>query len=155
MKLILTETQHKMIKILFESEQASLTPQMQTFHSFYERAIPKLNALYSRISFLSVGDLLGNNDAYRDLTEVGELAEGIGYKASELHRSATKPFDGNYMTDEEYEAKWENIHNKLDDLNYDIYHKSDAIDDIVSTLKKLAEGHDLVKHFNDVKPLEV
>jgi hypothetical protein len=124
---------------------------MKFFIDYHKRIIPKLNGIYTNLTFITLNDVLGKEDIFSDLEN---MVMDIDSEAHKFLSRATDMFGKNStISDEDYDKYWYEIHTNLDDKYREISDKSMAIQDIIIAIHGLSEITDAKDKFKDVQTL--
>lgn len=128
----------------------------ESFEKYYQ-VIEKLtraaNAMWSKVSFISVADVIGGEV---DLQSLDRQCWDLKRVEMDMRREASRKMQT--YSEDEYEGELEEIDNELDDLFMGVSNKLDAIDDIISNLKKIeekAEEENYRDLFGDITSIKV
>jgi hypothetical protein len=146
MKVILTEKQLELLKVIKENEEV-----MMKFRTRLAKITDELNKLYTNINFISVAELLNGEVDVKGLLKNSEDLDGLNFGIS---REMSKYFDS--FSEEVYYDKFEDLHNELDNIYYKNSNKINIIGSILMDLDDLVdENEDTKKSFLDIKSINL
>jgi hypothetical protein len=125
MKIILTERQLELLKLIKENEDV-----INKFKNRFNVITQQLNTLYNKIQFISIGELLNKET---DVSELLKSVQGLESSNSAIENDMTKFF--NSEGEDVYVEKYESINYDLK-MNY-YYKNSDKINVISAILMNL------------------
>ena len=123
------------------------------YYSITKKLKTQANALWSTVSFITVADIV-NRDI--DLQELDRKCWDLKKIEMDSRREASRKIEG--YAEEEYEGELEEIDNELDELFRVVSNKLDAVDDVISDLRKIeekSEEGDYLKLFGDISFMKV
>jgi hypothetical protein len=146
MKVILTEKQLELLRVIKENEEV-----IMKFQTRLTKITDELNKLYTTINFISVAELLNGEVDVKALLGKNENLDDLNVSISGEMR---KYFDS--FSEEIYYDKFEDLHNKLDDIYYKNSNKINIIGSILMDLDDLVdENEDTKKSFLDIKSINL
>jgi len=146
MKIILTESQVKLLKLINENEDV-----LNQFTNRISAVNSALNKLYTDINFISLAELL-NGEV--DVKLLIQKSDNLDNEQNKISRDMEKYF--NSFGDDAYFDKWVAIHDKLDSLNHKNFDKSNVISSILMDLDSLVDGNENTKNlFSDIKSVNL
>jgi hypothetical protein len=146
MKIILTEKQLELLKLINENEDV-----INQFKNRINAINGSLNKLYTDINFISVAELL-NGEV--DLSNFTGRLDNIENEYHKLSKDMEKYFKS--FGDDDYFDKWVSIHDKLDDINHKNFDKSNVISSILMDLDTLVSDNENTKNlFSDIKSINL
>jgi len=146
MKIILTEKQLELLKLITENEDV-----INQFTNRINAINGSLNKLYTDINFISIAELLNGEVDLSNFTGRLDKIEDL-YHA--LSNEMTKYF--NSFGEDAYFDKWVSIHDKLDDINHKNFDKSNVISSILMDLDSLVIDNENTKNlFSDIKSINL
>lgn len=146
MKVILTEKQLELLKVIKENEEV-----MMKFRTRLTKITDELNKLYTNVNFISIAELLNGEVDVKALLKKSEDLDSLNVSISS---EMGKYFDS--FSEEEYYDKFEDLHNNLDDIYYTNSNKINIISSILMDLDDLVdENHDIKKYFSDIKSINL
>lgn len=142
MKIILTEDQFELLKLIKENEN-----KIYYFQSEFNKKTEELNKLFTKINFISVSELIGGEidveSFLDDITRLDESNFNIKSEMSEYFES----FD---------DDKFEKIYNSLENLYSVNSKKINLISTILISLKDLVDGSEGgLEIFSDIKSINL
>lgn len=136
-KIIITEAQFNKLNTTLNSK---LTPEMVKFYQYNNEMTGKLNILYNKITFMSVGDLINEPNSFDELRNISSICDNISSVFHNLYLEATKMFNkDSSLSDEEYDKEWYDIDYALNDTYRLFNDKVEIIRDIIYALDKISE----------------
>jgi hypothetical protein len=146
MKIILTESQVKLLTLIKENEDV-----LNQFNSKINTLTNSLNKFYTNINFISLAELLNGEVDVKSLISKIEAMEGEYYKTD---KEMYKYF--NSFGEDAYFDKWVSIHDNLDSLNHKNYDKINVILSILMDLDSLVSANEDTKNlFSDIKSINL
>ena len=146
MKVILTEKQLELLKVIKENEDIIVK-----FQTRLNKITEQLNKLYSNINFISIAELLNGEVDVKDLMSKSETLDGLNVDVSSDMR---KYFDS--FSEEVFYDKFEDLYASLDDLYYKNSNKINIISSILMDLDDLVdENVNSNKSFSDIKSINL
>lgn len=109
--------------------------------------------MWSKVSFISVADVIGGEV---DLQSLDRQCWDLKRVEMDMSREASRKVQT--YSEDEYEGELEEIDNELYDLFMGVSNKLDAIDDVISNLKKIeekAEEENYRDLFGDITSIKV
>ena len=142
MKIILTEDQFELLKLIKENENT-----IYNFQSKFNKITEELNKLFTKINFISVSELIGGEiDVESFLDNITRLDESNLNIKSEMSKYF-ESFD---------DDKFEKIYNNLENLYYVNSKKINLISTILISLKDLVDGSEGgLEIFSDIKSINL
>lgn len=142
MKIILTEDQFELLKLIKENENT-----IYNFQSKFNKITEELNKLFTKINFISVSELIGGEiDVESFLDNITRLDESNLNIKSEMSKYF-ESFD---------DDKFEKIYNSLENLYYVNSKKINLISTILISLKDLVDGSEGgLEIFSDIKSINL
>ena len=133
MKLVITESQYKMLKIVNESIK-DVEPYIEDIKKIGE----EVNCLYNLVLTINVGDVIDGTSDYKKYKEKAELLENKLYNRYKLGSAEIEK-----IPEEEYIRIYSDMPVSIDKILYDEYKTMDRklgkIQDIISALQKIEE----------------
>jgi hypothetical protein len=133
MKLVITESQYKMLKIVNESIK-DVEPYIEDIKKIGE----EVNRLYNLVLTINVGDVIDGTSDYKKYKEKAELLENKLYNRYKLGSAEIEK-----IPEEEYIRISSDMPVSIDQILYDEYKPMDRklgkIQDIISALQKIEE----------------
>jgi hypothetical protein len=146
MKVILTEKQLELLKMIKENEDI-----IMKFENRLNKITEELNKLYTTINFISIAELLNGEIDVKMLLSNNEKLEEVNLNIS---KEISKYFDS--FSEETYYEQYEDLHNKLDDLYFVNSNKINIIGSILMDLDDLVdENENTKKSFSDIKSINL
>jgi len=146
MKVILTEKQLELLKMIKENENI-----IMKFENRLNKITEELNKLYTTINFISIAELLNGEIDVKMLLSNNEKLEEVNLNIS---KEISKYFDS--FSEETYYEQYEDLHNKLDDLYFVNSNKINIIGSILMDLDDLVdENENTKKSFSDIKSINL
>ncbi len=111
------------------------------------------NSLWSKVTFISVSDILSNEV---DLRAMDKLCWELNDLSSSATRALSKEMDS--LPEDEYFDKYEDMHIQTENLFYAVDKKLDTVDLIISTLKEIqdkSEEDDFNSRFEDISKINI
>ncbi len=142
MKIILTEDQFELLKLIKENENT-----IYNFQSKFDKITEELNKLFTKINFISVSELIGGEiDVESFLNNITRLDES-NFKIKTEMSKYFESFD---------DEKFEKIYNSLENLYYFNSKKINVISTILISLKDLVDGAEgSLEIFSDIKSINL
>ena len=138
MKIVLTESQIKML-----TEDVEI---IGRYKVEIEDLIKKVNIIFSKIQYSSIGEIL---DGDSDLSILSQKLEEFENVLSNKETKLDHYFNNN-MSQEEYDAKWEKTHDALRNLGTKLKQKIGLVGNMLGHLEKII-GLNIQNHFKDIK----
>lgn len=133
MKLVITENQYKMLKVVNESIK-DVEPYIEDIKKIGE----EVNRLYNLVLTINVGDVIDGTSDYKKYKEKAELLENKLYNRYNLGSAEIEK-----IPEEEYIRISIDMPVSIDQILYDEYKPMDRklgkIQDIISALQKIEE----------------
>jgi hypothetical protein len=146
MKIILTENQLQLLKLIKENEDV-----LNQFTNRISAVNKALNKFYTDINFISLAELLNGEIDVKLLIQKSDNLDSEQHKIGNDMDKYFKSFG-----DDAYFDKWVAIHHNLDSLNYKNYDKINAISSILMDLDSLVDDNETTKNlFSDIKSLNL
>lgn len=146
MKIILTEKQLGLLKLITENEDV-----INQFTNKINMINNTLNKLYTDINFISIAELLNGEVNISNFNDRLDNIEDAYYKLSKDMEKYFKSFG-----DDAYFDKWVSIHDNLDNINHKNYDKSNVISSILMNLDSLVSNNENNKElFSDIKSINL
>jgi hypothetical protein len=144
MKIIITETQLEMLKLLKESEN-----NIKNYKTRLNNITNQLNTTYTNINFFSIAELITGeieiNPIYLKVNELDSQNSKIYNEIEQYFKS----FNGE-------DDKWSKVHDVLEDLYYKNSDKINILSTILIDLGNLVEGNTETKEvFSDIKSIDL
>lgn len=140
-KIIITEDQAKRLNLINED----INPLSQ-YEQFCKVRVEEVNKLYSRVTSISIGEIL-NNDV--NMEQMNGLLDKI---ENDMRAGNKRAYDYiNNLPESDLDIRIDRAYDTVND-------KLTALQLIVMDLEKLqlsTEQHNLLKSFSDVKPLDI
>lgn len=146
MKIIVTERQLEMLKLIKENEDV-----INKFKSRFNAITKQLNSLYSKIQFINVAELINEEISVKDLLD---LVDSLDSSNLSIESDMNKFF--NSEGEDVYVKKYESIHHDIE-MNY-YYKNSDKINVIsiiLLNLEKLVDESIDNKHKDVFKDINI
>ena len=154
MKVILTENQLELLRVIKENEEA-----ISQFELKYNKIKSELNKLYTKVNFISIAEILSGEVNIKELVNQIETLDNLNY-------GITSKVDAyfNQMGEENYSDKFEVIHLSLDDMYRVNNDKVNIISLILNNLdtmvSELADGdgigfEGIKKVFSDINSINL
>lgn len=115
--------------------------------------ISKINTIFSRVTFLTVDEIIKEEVELRPIW--WELSKILDRNNTE-YRKVSRELEN--LSEEDYDEWGYKIQDELDDLNYVIDWKVMGLQSLLDTLEKIVtteEEDEILKHFKDIKPIEI
>jgi hypothetical protein len=146
MKIILTESQVKLLKLINENEDM-----LNQFTSRINATNNALNKFYTDINFISLAELLNGEVDIKMLIQKSDNLDNEQNKISNDMERYFKSFG-----EDAYFDKWVSIHDNLDNLNHKNYDKINVISTILMDLDSLVDTNENTKNlFSDIKSVNL
>jgi hypothetical protein len=146
MKIILTEKQLELLKLITENEDV-----INQFKNKINSINNAINKLYTDINFISIAELLNGEINLSNFTGRHDQIENEYYKLSKDMEKYFKSFG-----DDAYFDKWVSIHDNLDDMNHNNSDKINVIASILMDLESLVSDNENTKElFSDIKSINL
>jgi seryl-tRNA synthetase len=146
MKIILTENQLQLLKLIKENEDV-----LNQFTNRISAVNKALNKFYTDINFISLAELLNGEVDVKLLIQKSDNLDSEQHKIGKDMERYFKSFG-----DDAYFDKWVAIHHNLDSLNYKNYDKINAISSILMDLDSLVDDNENTKNlFSDIKSVNL
>lgn len=144
MKIIITETQLEMLKLLKESEN-----NIKNYKTRLNNITNQLNTTYTNINFFSIAELITGeieiNPIYLKVNELDSQNSKIYNEIEQYFKS----FNGE-------DDKWSKVHDVLEDLYYKNSDKINILSTILIDLGNLVEANTETKEvFSDIKSIDL
>jgi hypothetical protein len=127
--------------------------QFEKYYQIIEKLKRSTNSLWSKVSFISVAEVINSEVNLRELDQLCRNLKTIEMDSS---REASRKIES--YPDKDYEGELEEIDNELDDLFRIISNKLDAVDVIIDNLKKIKEKskeENYLDLFNDLSSIQL
>lgn len=145
-KIIITEKQLTLLKILTESEN-----KVKDYSARLNNITNQLNKAYTNINFISVAELL-NGEA--DINPISNIVNGLDAQNSKISAEFENFFKS--FDEDTYYNTWETIHNNLESVYYSNMKKITALLTIISDLGNLVYNNEDYKDaFSDIKSINL
>lgn len=145
MRIKLTETQIRTIKLITEGEEV--------VHTFLRKAddIKEIvNRMYSKLTFSTLAEII---EGETDLKVMLEKLEQLRTVMNTYNKKAEMFF--NNMPEDLFYEKYEALQAEYEDKYQEVlYHKIDALDEMIEELRGLAEA-DIEEKFKDIKKMDM
>jgi hypothetical protein len=146
MKIILTENQVKLLKLINENEDV-----LNQFTNRISAVNKALNKFYTDINFISLAELL-NGEV--DVKLLIQKSDNLDNEQHKIGTDMERYF--NSFGEDAYFDKWVAIHDKLDSLNHKNYDKINVISSILMDLDSLVDANENTKNlFSDIKSVNL
>lgn len=146
MKVIITEKQLELLKLIKESEDVIVK-----FQKRLNNVNEELNKIYTTINFISVAELLNGEINVKELMNKSEKLDGLNL---DISRDIQQYFDS--FGEETFNDELESLYTKLDDFYYKNSNKINIISSILMDLDDLVEGNvNSGKSFLDIKQINL
>lgn len=146
MKIILTEKQLELLRLITENEDV-----ISNYKNNISNINNLLNKLYTDINFISLAELLNGEI---DIKTFNSRIDNIESEYDKLNASMEKYF--NSFGEDEYFYKWSSVHNELEKLNHSNYDKINVISSILMDLDSLiSDNEDTKEVFSDIKSINL
>jgi hypothetical protein len=146
MKIILTESQVKLLKLINENEDV-----LNQFTNRINATNNALNKFYTDINFISLAELLNGEI---DIKMLIQKSDNLDSEQHKISNDMEKYF--NSFGEDAYFDKWVAIHDKFDILNRKNYDKINVISSILMDLDTLVDSNENIKNlFSDIKSLNL
>lgn len=146
MKIILTESQVKLLKLINENEDV-----LNQFTNRINATNNALNKFYTDINFISLAELLNGEI---DIKMLIQKSNNLDSEQHKISNDMEKYF--NSFGEDAYFDKWVAIHDKFDILNRKNYDKINVISSILMDLDTLVDSNENIKNlFSDIKSLNL
>ncbi len=145
MRIRLTESQVKELKLINEGVEV-----LKDFEKSISDLNDDMNMLYNKLTFSSLAEILdGAPDLKLILQEMHRLDNVYLTKNEKM-----TDFFNNGVSKEEYWAKWDKIHQKLENLGTKFVRKHNIIHQMAHNLQEIIEN-DPKKGFGDIEKREI
>lgn len=146
MKIIRTESQVKLLKLINENEDV-----LNQFTNKISAVNKTLNKFYTDINFISLAELLNGEVDVKLLIQKSDNLDSEQHKISNDMEKYFKSFG-----DDAYFDKWVVIHDNLDILNHKNYDKINVISSILMDLDSIVDSNENTKNlFYDIKSVNL
>jgi hypothetical protein len=146
MKIILTENQLQLLKLIKENEDV-----LNQFTNRISAVNRALNKFYTDINFISLAELLNGEVDVKLLIQKSDNLDNEQHKIS---KDMEKYF--NSFGEDAYFDKWVAIHDNLDSLNHKNYDKINVISSLLMDLDSLVDSNENTKNlFSDIKSVNL
>lgn len=146
MRIILTENQVKLLKLINENEDV-----LNQFTNRISAVNKALNKFYTDINFISLAELL-NGEV--DVKLLIQKSDNLDSEQREIRVNMEKYFKS--FGDDAYFDKWVVIHDNLDSLNHKNYDKINVISSLLMDLDSLVDSNENTKNlFYDIKSVNL
>jgi predicted component of type VI protein secretion system len=148
MKIILTESQLEMLRLIKEIEDA-----ISKFEARLNLITKQLNNVYNKIMFINISELLNNEPDVSELLKFVEEKDESNYN---IDSEMTKYFDS--INKSVYKKKFEPIHKNLETIYYNNSDKMNVISTILMNLEDLVNSSAKNKYrdvFSDIKDINI
>jgi predicted component of type VI protein secretion system len=148
MKIILTESQLEMLRLIKENEDA-----ISKFEARLNLITKQLNNVYNKIMFINISELLNNEP---DVSELLKFVEQLDESNYNIDSEMTKYFDS--FDESVYKEKFEAIHSNLEKIYYNNSDKMNVISTILMNLEDLVNSSAKNKYmdvFSDIKDINI
>jgi predicted component of type VI protein secretion system len=148
MKIILTESQLEMLRLIKENEDA-----ISKFEARLNLITKQLNNVYNKIMFINISELLNNEP---DVSELLKFVEQLDESNYNIDSEVTKYFDS--FDESVYKEKFEPIHSNLEKIYYNNSDKMNVISTILMNLEDLVNSSAKNKYrdvFSDIKDINI
>ena len=146
MKIILTESQVKLLKLINENGDV-----LNQFTNRINATNNALNKFYTDINFISLAELLNGEI---DIKMLIQKSDNLDSEQHKISNDMEKYF--NSFGEDAYFDKWVAIHDKFDILNRKNYDKINVISSILMDLDTLVDSNENIKNlFSDIKSLNL
>lgn len=147
MKLRITESQLKNVKLITEGENA-----VDSFMSKSVEVSDTLNKLYNKLTFSTISEVISGEI---DLDSIDNKLQQLNTVLYTYYKRGENYF--NEIPEVEYDnnPKLGDLQMKMEDIYQSVsYDKLDALEDLVSNLKDILEK-DINSKFSDIKNIEI
>jgi predicted component of type VI protein secretion system len=148
MKIILTESQLEMLRLIKEIEDA-----ISKFEARLNLITKQLNNVYNKIMFINISELLNNEP---DVSELLKFVEQLDESNFNINSEMTKYFKS--INKSLYKEKFEAIHSNLEKIYYNNSDKMNVISTILMNLEDLVNSSAKNKYrdvFSDIKDINI
>jgi hypothetical protein len=146
MKIILTEKQLELLKLITENQDV-----IANFKNSISNINNLLNKLYTDINFISLAELLNGEI---DIKAFNSRIDNIESEYDKLGASMEKYF--NSFGEDEYFYNLSSVHDGLESLNHNNYDKINIISSILMDLDSLISDNEETKDvFSDIKSINL
>jgi len=148
MKIILTESQLEMLRLIKENEDT-----ISKFEARLNLITKQLNNVYNKIMFINISELLNNEP---DVSELLKFVEQLDESNYNIDSEMTKYFDS--FDESVYKEKFETIHSNLEKIYYNNSDKMNVISTILMNLEDLVNSSAKNKYrgvFSDIKDINI
>ena len=126
---------------------------LEQYKKLAQKIISKINSKFSTVTFLTVDEIIKEEIDLRSIWwELANMMDVINDK----HRKIQKELES--LSEEEYDDWGYKVEGEMDDLRHIIDWKVMSLQSLLDTLEKivsLEEEEEVLKHFKDVKSIEL
>jgi len=126
---------------------------LERYKKLTQSLTSKLNGIFSNLTFLTVDEIIKEEVDLRSIWwEVSRIIETSGDERKKIIKELER------LPEEEYDDWGYKIEDEVDDLNYKIDWKGMSIQSLLDTMEKLVsleEEDEILKHFQDIKPINL
>jgi hypothetical protein len=146
MKIIITESQLKMLMLIKESEDKT-----NTYIAKLNDIAKILNNIYSKVSFITIAEMLNRET---DIKPIYDMVNNLEKQNSNLKHEINVFF--NSFDEDTYFAKWEKISEGIDELYYKNVAKITVLTTIVNSLDNIVyDSEDYKDAFSDIESINI
>jgi len=146
MKIIITESQLKMLMLIKESEDKT-----NTYIAKLNDIAKILNNIYSKVSFITIAEMLNRET---DIKPIYDMVNNLEKQNSALRHEINVFF--NSFDEDTYFAKWEKISENIDELYYKNVAKITVLTTIVNSLDNIVyDSEDYKDAFSDIESINI
>jgi len=146
MKIIITESQLKMLMLIKESEDKT-----NGYIAKLNDIAKILNNIYSKVSFITIAEMLNRET---DIKPIYNMVNNLEKQNSNLKHEINVFF--NSFDEDTYFAKWEKISESIDELYYKNVAKITVLTTIVNSLDNIVyDSEDYKDAFSDIESINI
>ena len=126
---------------------------LEQYKKLTQKIISKINNRFSTVTFLTVDEIIKEEIDLRSIWwELAEMLDVINVE----HEMVQQELES--LSEEDYDTWGYKIEDEIDDLRNKIDWKVMSLQSLLDTLEKivsLEEDEEILKYFDDVKPIEI
>lgn len=126
---------------------------IEKYRNLSDLIISKINKIFTNITFLTVDEIIKGEVK---LNSIWQEVSNIGDTNNKVYRMLSKELSA--LSDEDYDNWGYKLQDEIDSLNNVIEWKIMSLQSLIDTLEKVVdieEDDQVLKHFKDIKTIEI
>lgn len=126
---------------------------LERYKKLTQSLISKINNKFSTVTFLTIDEIIRDEV---DLRSIWWELSKMGDSLNDEHKIVQQQLEK--LSEEDYDDWGYEIEDEIDDIRHIIDWKIMSLQELIDTLEKivsLEEEDEILKHFKDIKPMEI